>query len=362
MRYGRWFAVVNLEGALKTSYRAGLSALAAAVLVVIGGCSGSSHPTSGAPVPTARQPSPQSGSQPGLPAKSPSPGATPSHAQSPSPGHPPATYPPPPLPNDTLHFIANVGDRISAVRGLGYTLMDTGSDPELVNALPAGVRALVWMGSLDNSDCGNPGYNFSAFTKAVDRLVGNPKVFGYFLADEPHPKVCPTTAADLRQRADYIHAHDPTHYSFVVVLDGSNQCNGSYGCEFAALGPAKTHVDLIGLDPYPCNTSNAKTGCEYSKIKSTVQNAKKNGIPASAIVPVFQAFGQSCAASNYYRMPTAAEMTKMLSTWHSLAPKPAFDYTYTWGRQGSACPTLVDANGAGGYPDLQAVMLKHNTS
>jgi hypothetical protein len=281
-------------------------------------------------------------------------------ASSTTPPTPPRGPVAPPPTTGTLHFIANVDDQIAAVEALGFNLVDMGSDPESVNALPAGVRALVWLGSLDNHDCANPGYTFSAFMDAVNRLVGNPKVFGYFLADEPHPKDCPTTADDLRERADYIHAHDPTHRSFIVVLDGSNQCGGTYGCEYSALAPAKTHVDLIGLDPYPCNTGNASTGCDYQHIDATVQRAEQHGIPANDIVPVFQMFGQSCADSNYYRLPKASELTTMLAHWKLRVPHAAFDYAYTWARQGSACPSLADANGSGGYPDLQAVIKAHN--
>jgi hypothetical protein len=220
------------------------------------------------------------------------------------------------------------------------------------------MRALVWLGTLDNHDCANPGYTYAAFTKAVDGLVGNPRVFGYFLADEPHPDACPSAAVDLRARADYIHAHDPTHRSFIVVLDGSNHCDGRYGCEFAALGPAKTHMDLIGLDPYPCNTTTS--GCAYQKIDDTVRHAERNGVPASAIVPVFQTFGQACAGSAYYRMPTGTELRTMLAHWTALVRHPAFDYAYGWEHQGSACPTLSDANGSKGYPDLQTVVRQHN--
>ena len=68
------------------------------------------------------------------------------------------------------------------------------------------------------------------------------------------------------------------------------------------------------------------------------------------------AFGQSCAGSNYYRLPSAAELRTMLAHWAALMPHPVFDYTYSWGRQGSSCPTLADV------PDLQAVMRMHNLS
>jgi len=136
------------------------------------------------------------------------------------------------------------------------------------------------------------------------------------------------------------------------VLDGTNQCGGTYGCEYAALQPAASHVDLIGLDPYPCNVS--RPTCDYAKVDDTVRRARAHGIPGSAIVPVFQAFGQSCAASTYYRLPDPAELRTMLAHWAALVPHPVFDYTYSWSRQGSACPTLADSAA------LQAVMRTHN--
>lgn len=252
-----------------------------------------------------------------------------------------------------LHYIANTGSALGPVAGLGYNLFDTGPDPEAVAALPAGGQALVWLGNLGNGPC-PPRLSFAEFTAAVDRMAGNAKVFGYFVADEPHPRACPGAVADIRARADYIRAHDPGRRSFIVVLDGTNQCGGTYGCEYAALQPARSHVDLIGLDPYPCNVS--RPTCDYRKIDDAVGRAKGNGIPATAIVPVFQVFGQSCADSAYYRLPGAAELRTMLAHWASLAPHPVFDYAYSWGRQGSACPTLADS------PQLQAVMRTHNLS
>jgi hypothetical protein len=253
-----------------------------------------------------------------------------------------------------MHYIANTGADAASVARLGYNLFDTGSDPQTVAALPAGGRSLVWLGPLDNEDCASPGYSWLQFTTAVNRLAGNSRVYGYYLSDEPHPRVCPSAAADIRQRADYIRAHDPTHRSFILIVDGTNQCGGSYGCEYDALRPANTHVDLVGLDPYPCNVTGS--GCVLSKIDDAVRRAEAHGIPSSAVVPVFQAFGQSCASSNYYRLPSPADLRGILAHWAAVANKPSFDYTYTWGHQGSSCPTLVDS------ADLQAVMQGHNQS
>lgn len=301
------------------------------------------------------------GVQPPLPRSGPtSPGGASPGPSRPGPSSspaPPATGgpggAPGPHPTGTLHYIANTGS-VTPVAQLGYDLFDTGPDPDELASLPAGTQALVWLGSLDNDACSSPSYTFAQFTAAVDRLVGDPRVYGYFIADEPHPKVCPNAVSDIRARADYIHAHDPTHKSFIVVLDGTNQCGGTYGCEFDAFKPSASHVDLVGLDPYPCNINSST--CEYSKIDDTVQRAEAHGIPASAIVPVFQAFGQACTASPYYRLPSAAELRTMLTHWSKAVPHPAFDYTYSWGNQGSSCPTLVDSTA------LQAVMRAHNVS
>ena len=309
-------------------------AVALLLAVPLGACSG----PHGAARNVASPPAP---STPGVAASAP-PSARPT--PTPAPTHPAG--------GATRHFVANTGDAVGPAAGLGYNLFDTGPDPQTVAALPAGGQALVWLGDLGDENCAPPRLSFPQFSAAVDRMAGNARVFGYFLADEPHPRPCPGAVADIRARADYIRAHDPGRRSFIVVLDGTNQCGGAYGCEYAALQPAHSHVDLIGLDPYPCNVS--RSTCEYGKIDDTVRRARANGVPAAAIVPVFQAFGQSCAASNYYRLPGAAELRTMLAHWAALVPHPVFDYTYSWGRQGSACPTLADS------PQLQAVMRSHN--
>lgn len=282
---------------------------------------------------------------------------TPSAAKA-SPSHSPGARALPPASPHGLHYISNTGDAWPKAAALGYNLVDMGADRETVDALPAGVRALVWLGSLDNTDC-VPRYSWTEFTRAVDRMAGDPKVFGYYLSDEPHPDVCPSAASDIRARADYIHAHDPGRPAFIVVLSPSSRCPTDHGCEYDQLRPAVTHVDLVGVDMFPCHVGAA---CAVSEIDERVGLAVSNGIPRSAIVPVFQAFGQACTGSSaYYRLPTTSEMRAMLARWRSLVPHPVFDFTYTWRSGGSACPALDAANGAGGNADLQSVLRAHNT-
>lgn len=272
----------------------------------------------------------------------------------------------------TLHYTANIGSDQAFAASLGFNMFDIAgsqSNPSglnsRVNALPTGVKALVWVGNLDNAPkggtCPAPGFSYSQFTAQVDALKNNPRVFGYYLADEPHPSVCPNAASDIKARADYIHSHAPGQKAFIVVLDGYNLCDGNYGCEYAALNPSKTHVDYIGLDPYPCHYDSSlnPVPCDTSEITDRVNSAIANGIPKSAIVPTFQTFGQAGrtdGGSIYYRLPTTSELTDMINLWHSLVPHPAFDYAYSFGTQGTSPQAIVN------HPEIQTIVKNHNNS
>src|SRR5207248_6872983 len=122
----------------------------------------------------------------------------------------------------TLHYVSNTHGQYATAARFGFNLVDIGPGKDAIDALPAGQRALVWVGNLDNTNC-TPGYSWPQFTAAVDRLAGDPKVFGYYLSDEPHPRLCPDALAHVRQRADYIRGRDPAQKSFVVVLDTTKE-------------------------------------------------------------------------------------------------------------------------------------------
>lgn len=274
-----------------------------------------------------------------------------------------------------LHYTANTHGTFSAPQADGFNVFDVAGSPDdpastgaKVNALPAGTMALIWVGNLDNapmgSKCPAPGFTMAQFQAQVDALAHNAKVYGYYLSDEPHPSVCPNAAADIRARADYIHAHT-SQKSFIVVLDGYNMCTGYTGCEYKAFAPANTHVDLIGLDPYPCHyDKNGKAvSCDVSQITTKVRTAIQNGISANSVVPVFQTFGQEGRTDShaaYYRTPTAAEMRSMLAVWHSVIPHPVMDYSYSYGVQCtySTCPA---SRALSNTPELNAIMRAHNT-
>ncbi len=258
----------------------------------------------------------------------------------------------------TLHYISNTGPDISGAARLGYNLFDTSPDKSRIDSLGPGQQALVWLGNLDNTDC-TPGYSWTEFQAAVRNLAHDPKVFGYFISDEPHPATCPRALHDIRQRADFIRAEDPEQKSFMVVMDAERICGTAMGCEYQKLNESLTHVDLIGIDPFPCRID---SGCDPNNIDIEVQRAVDAGIDIKAIVPVFQVFGQNCTSNRtkFYVQPNPAQLSAMLAEWHALVPHPAFDYTYTWRSAGPACPSLDRANHASGV-NLQAVMKQHNS-
>jgi hypothetical protein len=274
-----------------------------------------------------------------------------------------------------LHAAFNTQGDIAELTALGFNIIDvTGSKTNpastlaLVNDLPEGSQALVWVGNLGNApkgqSCPDPGFSDAEFKAIVDILANNPKVFGYNLSDEPHPSVCPDAANAIQARSDYIHTHAPGQKAYITVLDGSNMCPEGVGCEYHAFRPEITNVDLIGLDPYPCHFNGAgqPVPCDISVISQRVQSAIANGIPVSVIVPVFEAFGQEDrldGKSIYYRTPTTAEFQEMLDLWKSLVPNPVFDFAYTWGIQctASTCPASQSLKN---HPELQLLIKQHN--
>jgi hypothetical protein len=225
----------------------------------------------------------------------------------------------------TRHFVANLKGA-TAPFSLGYTLADNSSVSSL-STLPAGVQSVFWLGQ----KCPTPAD--STFKAKVDALASNPKVFAYYLSDEPHSGDCPGGPAALRSRADYIRAASGGRQKSFIVL--------SKVADYKPFAPASSHVDLVGLDPYPCSIAHPQ--CDLSKIGEKVAAARAAGVQLTAIVPVYQAFGQERTTSHYYNQPTATQEHAILTEWKRLVPSPVMDYTYGWGNQSSANPTLVDS-------------------
>jgi hypothetical protein len=249
----------------------------------------------------------------------------------------------------TLHYTA--GNNITAQgtyapAAAGFNLADVSSVSEL-NALPAGVQGMIYL------DQGS-GVTQS-FMDAVKPYIGNPKVYGFYLKDEPDPTGqynTLVTAANLKAESDYIHANVPGAKTFITMMNMGSSENPTFANTY---NPTNTHIDLFGIDPYPVRSDMSTV--DYSMIDKAVAAAESSGISADHIVPVFQTFGGGNWADDsggHYVMPTAAQEQTMLAHWAAAVPNPAFDYAYAWGSQNG--DTALESSSA-----LQSVFLHHNT-
>jgi hypothetical protein len=207
----------------------------------------------------------------------------------------------------------------------GFNLVDANSVTD-VNDTPAGDKALVFIGLCNGADAN--------FKSAVQPYIGNSKVFGYYLIDDPDPTgqfnpLC--TAANLKTESDWIHQNDQGKITFIVLMNLGTSNNPSYANSYNSVN---SHIDFYGLDSYPCRSDLG--GCDYSIITKSVQAAEASGVSQANIIPLYQAFGEggfSDDTSGVYLLPDADETLQILSTWGSLVPNPVFDYTYSWGSQ-----------------------------
>lgn len=234
-----------------------------------------------------------------------------------------------PAATTTNHFITNLGGVVAGPRRTGFTIFDTGDSLRDVRALPDTVKALVWLGQ----KCPTPADK--SFRTTVGRLARSPRVFGYYLSDEPHVADCPEGPAALATRSAFIRkVSGGRQESFIVLSDDE---------DYSPFRPAITGVSMVGLDPYPCSV--AHPSCEIRQINEAVGLATSRGIQLRRIVPVYQAFGQQNTDSHYYNLPSPTKERAMIARWASLVPHPRMDYTYGWGHQDSANPTLTDSPG-----------------
>lgn len=253
-----------------------------------------------------------------------------------------------PSPAHTRHFASNGNSGATSKffpAAAGFDLADVSSRQQLAS-LPDGVMGLVWIG-----ECSGVTPHFQDIVNAV---VDHPKLFGFYLMDDPDPTgrwrpLC--KASDLKVESDWIHERRRDALTFILLINLGSSTAPAFSAEYA---PDNSHVDLFGVAPYPCRVSWAV--CELDMIDRFIAAALHSGIPLSRITPTYQAFGGGTWSSDGgggYRMPTAAEMSSMLERWGQLVPNPVFDYAYSWGVQRSD-------TALGQSAELQNVFRQHN--
>ena len=249
-----------------------------------------------------------------------------------------------------LHFAANGNfdpSGIYAPGRIGFNLADVPNVATL-DALPAGVKGLAWVGRCGGVDAG--------FLAVVRPYLGHKNLFGFNLMDDPDPtgRYASACAADkLKAEADWIHANMPGVKTFIALMNLGSSRKPSFAGSY---NPANSHVDLFGVSPYPCRSE--LRGCDFDMIDRFVAAAETAQIPKDAIVPIFQSFGGGLWRDDEggrYRLPTNMEEQQIIARWDALVPNPTFDYVYSWGRQ-------RDDSALQASPDLQAVFLRRNNN
>lgn len=227
----------------------------------------------------------------------------------------------------TLHYAPNhnFGDS-GAWRPAtaGFNLADV-SDPRQLRTLPVGVKGLIWVGQCSGVD--------QKFVTAIAPYVQQTNVFGFYLMDDPDPRLrlAQCRPDSLRAEADWIHEHVPGTLVFIVLMNLSAPGTPSFQDTY---NPSNSHVDLYGIDPYPCRSE--LNGCSDTMIERYVAAAEAWGIPRARMVPVYQSFGGgswSDGDGGKYVLPTVTQLGMMLARWRALLPAPVFDYAYSWGVQ-----------------------------
>lgn len=230
---------------------------------------------------------------------------------------------------------------------LGFNLADVSLSTQL-GALPNGVKALVWVGQCQGVD--------ATFLKTVRPFVDRPKVFGFYLMDDPDPtgrynRLC--TPDNLKAESDWVHANIPGAKTFIVLMKLTSSRAPSF---LNTYNFTNSHIDLFGLDPYPCRTE--LQGCDYDMIGRYVAAAEAWGIQRSDMVPVYQVVGGGnwrTDTGGKYLLPTVEQMRQILSRWGIHLPTPVFDYVYSWGSQNA--DEALEASA-----DLQTLFALHNNA
>jgi hypothetical protein len=208
----------------------------------------------------------------------------------------------------------------------GYNLVDLGPYRSAIDALPAGERALVWIGNYSAANCAFDRSDASV-RQALGTLAGDPKVAGYYLADEADDALpaygghCPHVATQVTQRSRLVHQLAPGAFTYEVVTEPGN---------FAAFAHA---TDVMGADPYPCLRGRA---CDWAEIPAYI--AALNAAHVPRYWALLQAFGYG-----KWRAPTAAELARMIGQWEQ--SRWQGEQTFSWNYLGwtlKSHPDLLD--------------------
>jgi calcineurin-like phosphoesterase family protein len=203
------------------------------------------------------------------------------------------------------------GSSARLVASYGWNLLDV-SSRSAADRLPPKTRGLVWFGDYHNSSC-TWEVSDAELRRDVREMARDPKVFGYFISDEPDPTACPGAPAQHRARTRLIHALSPGKPTVLLVDSNSGRATLKQIPEWAGT------ADLFALDPYPCYRGKP---CNFDWIDKVIRAADKAGLSYWGVAQAF--------ADSTWRWPTKAEERHMVSQWAASRQSGYMTFAWRW--------------------------------
>jgi hypothetical protein len=197
------------------------------------------------------------------------------------------------------------------MRRYGYNLIDVSTKSE-ADATPPGTHALVWLYDYDNSSCSWEVDDATTRAK-VESMKTDPKVVGFYFANESDPYACPNAIADHRARNAMIKSLAPSKFTLIAVdmnwrekaLDQMRLWKGA--------------ADYLDFNPYVCYRGKP---CDYAWLDTVIHHADASGQPYFLAL---QAFGDE-----EWRWPTAAEERHMLERLARSRATGYMSFSWNW--------------------------------
>jgi hypothetical protein len=232
----------------------------------------------------------------------------------------------------------------------------------ILDSLPSGVIGMIylgWGGSGSSDTIGCDG-NTATFQSFINVFHNDPKLFGFYLADDPNPlsgasDYC--SAAHLSAEVGYIHQEVfRGANTFLFLANLGTECGTARGPSYSnpcfvpsACSPQKSGDDYstVGADwyaiaDYPCRVVSGTSSCFYSWIDTDINAYVNEGFPIYKFIPVIQTFGNGTWTVDYgtaYAVPNSTELAQIRQTWinrlKNTSDCPAFEFDYSFGVQNS---------------------------
>jgi acid phosphatase type 7 len=197
-------------------------------------------------------------------------------------------------PQIKYRFAYSNGPDQSMMPQLGYNLIDVATKSE-ADATPPGTLGQVWLWDYDNTTC-NWELDDATISARVSAMANDPKVAGFYFANESDPIQCPNAIQQHRDRNALIKSLAPTKYTILAV-------DSNWREHFATQVPMwKGVADYIDYNPYICYVGKP---CDFAWLDTVLKAAEANGNPYFIAL---QAFSEG----SEWRWPTGAEEKQML--------------------------------------------------